>query len=198
MERVRLRGGGRAMADVDNAQPYVRNVEVPMDQALQTLLMERLGASGTEPGGGDGGGLASLVSSQFSDPLIGAVVTSLLNRRMQGSNDVGADDVHVHCRIELAQAKRAVHTMRQLLEPASEIVTYVAEIFGACPTCWGLESACAQCHGRGRAGWSEPSAEEMMSWVEPALERLGLQVVLASPQQDDVHSGGDLANRKEP
>jgi hypothetical protein len=167
-----------------------------MDQALQTMLMERLAAAG-EQASGDDADLSALISSQFPDPLMGALVT-LLNRRNQAAAEEGSDDPHANCRVELSRARQAVHTLRQLLEPAGEITRYVADVFGACPSCWGLEPACEQCHGRGRAGWSEPSSEDLFSWVEPALGRLGLRIVQVEGLEDDGQTGRDRSERREP
>lgn len=142
-----------------------------LEPAFQTMLLERLGASGNDapPNAND---LAAAVAAQFDDPVMSTLASLMLARRGDSR-----ESPEVDVEQQLAKARRTIRRLRDLLEPASELAAYVAETFGACGSCWGLNVECGHCAGNGRAGWLHPAREELLAWAEPALARLGMQVV---------------------
>lgn len=47
----------------------------------------------------------------------------------------------------------------------------LAAALGAC-RCWGMQSTCPLCQGRGSSGWVEPEHDLFQEFVGPAAERL--------------------------
>lgn len=68
---------------------------------------------------------------------------------------------------------------------------YIARAFGACSACWGLNRLCAECHGNGAPGYREPQLDVLLTWLNPALERLGLRVVAATHAAHAAPLDGD-------
>lgn len=56
-------------------------------------------------------------------------------------------------------------------EPAVDTNILLAGALGACE-CWGLQTACDLCHGRGSTGWTQPIPELFEEFVRPAVEKL--------------------------
>jgi hypothetical protein len=136
---------------------------------------------------------ASLIASQFPDPMMSALVTRLL----EGSKDRGEPpDAHADCERALERARRVNYKLRDLLEPANQMVVYIGGLFGACQLCWGLNAGCPQCGGAGKPGWADPQSEELLAWVEPALRRVGLVVVAREESDELVASVGSREGRE--
>jgi hypothetical protein len=86
---------------------------------------------------------------------------------------------------ELASSREQLRRARDALASAELLAGYVARVFGTCRQCWGFSSTCPACAGAGGPGHQVPDRNELLHWVGPALERLGLRVV------DAPHSGGN-------
>ena len=164
-----------------------------MEDVLRTMLLQRLGVSGEQPDTAPGSNGAAPTSSP--DPLITALLGSLENSR-EAPDD---EDRHARCRRELQRARRTIRQLGELLEPADQMVHYIGQTFGACTRCWGLNTACPNCRGRGRPGSAAPVEEELLTWVEPALRRLGKRVstVERSDETSAGAAGGDTNGRME-
>jgi hypothetical protein len=168
---------------------------VSLDPNVQALLLERLGGQAGADGRMDA--LVSALASQAGDdPVMGAVLSSVLSRQALEAEE--QPDEHEACQRELDRSRRAIRRLRELLAPANEIAVYVAEVFGACSLCWGLDETCRRCGGKGRAGWREPLEEEFLSWAGPAALRLGLRLIPQS-SGDEISAprseGSDHGNR---
>jgi hypothetical protein len=178
-----------------------------MDRAVEAAVSEQLASgegarrrgpfwetdSEPDPGTGPQMDVASLIAGRFPDPVMSALVTRLL----EGSKDRAAPaDPHGACERALERARQANRKLRDLLEPANQMVVYIGGLFGACQRCWGLNGACPRCGGEGKPGWTDPSGEELLAWVEPALRRLGLAV--AAPKEPDelVAAGGSREGKE--
>lgn len=48
----------------------------------------------------------------------------------------------------------------------------LAAALGACYLCWGEDSTCSHCRGRGRPGYVTPDKELFIEWVAPAVRTL--------------------------
>jgi hypothetical protein len=110
------------------------------------------------------------LASRVSDPLMAALLNSMMDRQPVGTEQASEEER------QLAKARAVNRKLREDLDAAERMALYVARVFGACQSCWGLNRLCPQCRGDGGSGWAQPSESELLSWVEPALKRLGLRV----------------------
>ena len=143
-----------------------------MDQMMAQLFAEKLGI---DPGQlQQSGDLSSALSNQFSDnPLMAALIGSMMSQAQ--ADDEPAEKPPEYERI-LMRAKKIIRALKQELATADEMLRYLAEVFGACPICWGQNRLCPGCKGKGSPGSYEPLESELLRWVEPALKRLGMRV----------------------
>jgi hypothetical protein len=117
--------------------------------------------------------LAGALAGRISDPIAAAVIGSFLARRSDDARETESDSSER----ELERARRTVRKLQEALSSADSMALYVATTFGACPACWGLNTFCPRCRGQGGPGSSNLDADGLLRWVEPALRRLGLEVV---------------------
>ena len=150
-----------------------------MDQKMTQLLTEKLGA-GLQSDDLSPDALQSLISNQFSDPMMAALATSMLSQNT--TKDKTAAEL-VRYKRKVARAKQVIQLLKQHLEDANVMLNYISEVFGVCPFCWGQDQQCDHCHGRGYPGSGEPVEEELLAWAVPALGKLDLQVVRNGKQQ---------------
>ena len=73
--------------------------------------------------------------------------------------------------------RRQVRRLSREVNALTELVAYFAGLFGACAKCLGEDEECPACRGHGGSGYLAPDQEQLMSWAEPALKRLGKCVV---------------------
>jgi len=148
-----------------------------MNQEMTRLLTERLGLTQEEyeslQGGDPARVFASRFAERFSDPLLATLFNSMVQQHSEARED-HLDPID-HERV-LDRAKTTIRKLKENLAAADTMASYIAEVFGACPQCWGLNRLCPQCKGRGNPGSGEPQGEELLSWVEPALAKLGMKV----------------------
>ena len=149
-----------------------------MDQAMMQLLAERIGLTGEQSEALRTGNAYSLLANPSADPLMAALVSSMLTRKPEAAEtDFGVDADHSACERELLRAKKIIASLKDNLASANAMANYIAEIFGACQFCWGLNKLCPRCDGKGRPGFTDPQQEDLLGWVEPALHKLGLTVI---------------------
>jgi hypothetical protein len=161
-----------------------------MDPQIIQFIAQRLALSPEEVEALERGDAASVVSRRFgADPEL-APLLALVNQPGPEARDQD-DDMDAplprprrRARAsrpdedpELARARRAVRQLRRDLEAADTIIRHVGKVFGACPACFGMSEECGRCHGHGVPGSAMPARAELLSWVEPALRRLGLQII---------------------
>ncbi len=53
-----------------------------------------------------------------------------------------------------------------------EHLDQLAEAIGACPHCWGEDTGCNYCRGRGKPGYFQPSPEYFEYYIKPAILKL--------------------------
>ncbi len=71
-----------------------------------------------------------------------------------------------------AQAMRRLRQVTLELQELRERNDTLAAALGACYLCWGEDSACSHCRGRGRPGYTIPDKELFIEWVAPAVRTL--------------------------
>lgn len=62
--------------------------------------------------------------------------------------------------------------LRQEIEDLREVNDTVAAALGACALCWGGDSGCEECAGRGKAGSALPEPRLFEKLVAPAIRRV--------------------------
>jgi len=152
-----------------------------MQQAMTQLLAQRMGLTSEQYDALLAGNPSPLLANQSTDPLMAAVLSSMLMRepdRTEERDD--AQQVRTGRERELIRARKIIAKLKDDLSSADAMANHIAEIFGACEFCWGLNRLCPRCGGNGSPGFKDPKQEELLGWVEPALEKLGLRVVKAS------------------
>jgi hypothetical protein len=155
-----------------------------MDQAFVQMLADRLGL----PQAGDAvqpADMSTLLASRINDPVMALLVGSMLRQSEAPREDERIDA----CEQALTRARKIIHEQRESLTAITTMLNYIAQVFGACPACWGQNRLCQRCAGNGRPGSGPPMEAELLAWVEPALERLGRRVVRVTPQADAVLAG---------
>ena len=145
-----------------------------MDENMTQVLAERLGFTKEQNAALQAGDLASLFLSRSSDPLMAALVSSVLNKKSTKNEE---SEPQLDYERELVRSKRIIRKLKEDLAAADMMLKYIAEIFGTCPACWGQNKLCLRCKGNGRPGSADPAEEELLAWVEPALKKLGMGLV---------------------
>jgi hypothetical protein len=149
-----------------------------MDAPSMQLLAERLGLDQEDAQALVAGDLAPLLASRAvaasGDPLAAMLLTSMLKQRAESVAEADEGPTTVEA---LARARDTIRELKRHLTDADAMIAHLAETFGACSVCWGSSALCQRCHGTGKPGSSAPVEEELLAWVGPPLERLGLEVV---------------------
>lgn len=148
-----------------------------MKQEMTRLLTERLGLTEEEyralQAGDPSRLFAGRFAERFSDPLLATMLQSMFQQNSEAREDYVE---HVDYERDLERARITIRKLKESLAAADTMAHYIAEVFGACPQCWGLNRLCPECKGRGMPGSGEPQEDELLSWVGPALAKLGMNV----------------------
>lgn len=83
----------------------------------------------------------------------------------------------------MQRARDLISSLKDELAAAYELVDALAHATGACKRCFGQDSDCPKCSGRGRPGWSAPDRGMFEQFVLPAVRRI--EAASGSP---DSHS----------
>ncbi len=115
--------------------------------------------------------LANLMSEQLSrggqeGTDLYPFIEQLIKQRSSQKNDKRRQELQ-----RLRQMHDEVKGLREWLR-------YFASMFGACPHCLGQSEACPLCSGAGQAGYFPPDEEVLGMWLEPAMKRLNLKLVV--------------------
>jgi hypothetical protein len=116
------------------------------------------------------------------DPLLGAMLQAWMNNQENshgGSAAAAAGSAEASQEREV-RLRKTIRKLRFDLSAADEMLRHMANIFGSCEACWGMHSDCPRCRGTGTPGCAMPLRDELLAWVIPALNRLGLEVVPAT------------------
>jgi hypothetical protein len=145
-----------------------------MDNMMAQLLANQLGIA-TENGYPQPNEIAAALASQTSDPMMAALLGQMASRK-PAANAEDVDAEHQDCEREMLRLKKLIARLKQEVASANVMARYIADTFGACPACWGLNRLCQQCQGKGKPGYADPDLEELQTWVEPALRKGGLYI----------------------
>ncbi len=118
-----------------------------------------------------------------TNPNLAWLAQLLAARRQAAQQEPDIDPRHAELQAlqeELAQRaarearlERAVRRLSADLEAAHAFLADLAAAFGACGSCWGEDTNCRSCRGRGRPGRFAPDPELRMRFfaapVEPAV-----------------------------
>ncbi|WP_425148541.1 hypothetical protein [Deinococcus sp.] len=74
-------------------------------------------------------------------------------------------------RERMLRLRERFEDMNAELRWSRALLDELALALGACPTCWGEESHCRLCRGRGHPGFLTPDPETFARLVAPALNR---------------------------
>jgi hypothetical protein len=150
------------------------NEEKAMNQEMTRLLTERLGLTEEEYGALQAGDPSRLFAGRFAERFSDPLLATMFRSMFQQNSEARAD--HVDHEPDLDRAKMTIRKLKENLAAADTMAHYIAEVFGACPQCWGLNRLCPRCKGSGKPGTGEPQEQELLSWVGPALAQLGMKV----------------------
>jgi hypothetical protein len=161
-----------------------------MNPQFLEVMAKRMGLSDEERSALAAGDLSVLVARSAgsgADPMSLLFLAAMMQR--ESPQPESAPDYATTERA-ISRAKAVVRKLREELSAAETMVSYVAQVFGACATCLGQNRLCLRCKGAGEPGSTEPLEDELIRWVVPALRRIGKQ--LAPLQTSTEHSERDL------
>jgi hypothetical protein len=98
----------------------------------------------------------------------------MANRKQAAEEEIS--EGHKDFEREIQRLKKIIARLRQEVASANVMAHFIADIFGTCHACWGLNKLCQQCGGKGRPGYANPDLDELRAWVEPALKKGGLHI----------------------
>jgi hypothetical protein len=145
-----------------------------MNQAMAQLLANQLGIA-SENGILQPSDIATALASRTSDPLMATLLSQMASQKPAVELETVDVDYEKY-EHEIVRLKKLIVRLKRELASANVMARYIADVFGACPVCWGLNGLCQQCQGKGRPGYAEPNLDELRAWVEPALRRGGLSI----------------------
>jgi hypothetical protein len=119
--------------------------------------------------------IVAAMARQSGDPLMAALLTQMASRKPVVESDESDND-HSDCQREILHLRKVIFRLKQDLESANRMARYIADIFGACPVCWGLNRLCPHCQGNGKPGYADADLTELRDWVEPALKKGGMDL----------------------
>jgi hypothetical protein len=161
-----------------------------MNQILLQILMSRLG-------GGPSPDISALLG-QMTGADGQAPTTQEMLSRLLGIAGAGAGSIPPNVEdhgplLEVAPMPPSSSSprARRLLAEVQELrlrCDALASALGACPLCWGVETACRVCRGRGGPGFSTPDRELFNELVVPAVRMVKAQTINGSSPPRRVKS----------
>lgn len=143
-----------------------------MDRALLAQLISKQYGE-RESADSEAGSFAAVLAGQVSDPLLAALITNMI-KGQPIPRSIKEKELEIDR--ALARSKRLIERQQAELASAQRMANYFAEVFGACPRCWGLSVHCPDCRGTGGPGSRTPIESEVRRWMVPALTALGLNI----------------------
>jgi len=153
-----------------------------MNPIAMQMLAKQLGITPENLTNMQPDGIAAALANQTNDPLMAALITQMASQQSSTSaTETPAEEDGRDYDRELNALQKIITRLKQQLASAEIMARYIADVFGACPVCWGLNRLCQQCGGKGKPGYAQPDVEELRAWVEPALRKGGLHIA-TTPQ----------------
>jgi hypothetical protein len=139
--------------------------------------------------GGDSQPNAQELIAKLSEdnPMLGMLAQQMAQKKAEQGSIIDADTLEVESleeepevpSVQLAQLCAQVEELRGSLQAVSHELAalrdredILAEALGACCLCWGEDSHCRACRGRGRPGFTAPDEELFEELVLPAMKML--------------------------
>ena len=186
------------------------------DPRLVELVSQRMNLRPDEVAAIQRGDVKSVLTSRFSgDPRLHALLRMAEERQApsgtaaevapaapQQAAESGASRrknavALTKARKRLARAQREIRELQDELEAAYGVIQQLAHMFGACLYCFGGDDECEQCGGEGGPGTAIPVREDLLSWVEPALHRLGLRVTAEPVRRPQAKPSRTSSNQQQ-
>ncbi|MGH3937954.1 MAG: hypothetical protein ACRDTG_04850 [Pseudonocardiaceae bacterium] len=114
-----------------------------------------------------------------SDPKLGQIAQLLAQREEHLQKELDRQELEEQQLQDVQRMddrrERAAALRRHVEEMAAEMEALLARLdevagaLGACPSCWGEQSACRWCRGRGRPGFMPPDPDGFDHLVMPAV-----------------------------
>jgi hypothetical protein len=124
--------------------------------------------------------LAGLLSRQSVETETGTIAD--LQAQLASANQLAdeAGQLAEGLRLEFDGLVQDVGGLRSRLDD-------LAAALGACPGCWGDDSSCGWCRGRGAPGALPPDPDAFRRLVRPALQRRADVRPFAQPGESDIY-----------
>jgi hypothetical protein len=146
-----------------------------MDQTMTQLLANQLGLA-PEDGRLQPSDIAAALANKTSDPILALLLNQIASRAPEAESGA-LNSNHPNRQREIIRLNKMIARLRRQIASAEGMARYIADTFGACPACWGLNRYCEQCQGQGSPGYANPNLEELRTWLEPALKKGGFHIV---------------------
>ncbi|NJL22473.1 MAG: hypothetical protein HC895_19335 [Leptolyngbyaceae cyanobacterium SM1_3_5] len=165
-----------------------------MNQVLMNLLM-----------GGQGGGNVEQMLNENDDldPMTRMLVSQALSGSRDQADDENDEDEddrpsrrrraidRLRARFEIMQQQ--IEDMQWQIEEMEDQNEALAAALGACYLCWGEDSECPECQGKGKPGSILPDRSLFRKWILPAV-----RTAQAAAQQRLKHKTDSKPKPEEP
>jgi hypothetical protein len=118
--------------------------------------------------------LQALLPLLFSGNGTGGRVVDSDAATVRAESDALREQLALHCEQAQATEEKLYSTQGELVALRERTDTLAAAL-GACCLCWGADSACRVCRGRGRPGFSQPDEESFVELVLPAVRAMRMR-----------------------
>lgn len=149
------------------------------ESTMQSLLAQQFGLDASNPQA-----MAEAIGQRMGNPMLGMLMQQWMARQSEAQLEAIDVETVEHISspdIDAVRKERSLrqtlHAQQQALAQADRMASFIAESFGCCKFCWGLNRLCGHCAGRGRPGYADPDLEILRDWLAPALARAGWQLL---------------------
>lgn len=115
-------------------------------------------------------GVASLLS-EHPNPIVRMLAEQWAQRSPAVADSEPAPADRSEDRNEPA-LRRRIARLQAELTMRDDFLGVLASALGACEHCWGEDTLCSDCQGRGRPAWKAPDPEQFDRFIQPATRRI--------------------------
>ena len=148
--------------ETPNRQPDV--VAHPLLQAILAAMNSNLGSNGSMPSI-----QALLRQLENSNPSLGLLARYLIS---QQEGQYQARDTSAQIPQMIGHLQSQMKELQAELEYLRERNDMLALALGACYLCWGEDSDCPACQGKGSPGSIPPEKRVFKRWIAPAIHAI--------------------------
>lgn len=112
-----------------------------------------------------------------ANPQMSALMQALLEKQQQKTESTTSSQ---ESSIQIRRLRQSRNNWKHYAQSLSETVRFFAELFGACPACWGHDNQCPNCRGQGAIGSQNPDLDTLVELVSPLLAEAGLSITPTS------------------